>query len=60
MQEQQSCAPLYALCIVPGVVCSVARVLDLATAFTNAPVTDPTLFPLGAVDKLLSLQQCVF
>jgi hypothetical protein len=46
--------------IVPGVVCSVARVLDLATAFAGAPATDTTLFPLGALDKLVSLRQYVF
>ena len=45
--------------IVSGVVCSVARVLDLAAAFAGAPVSDTTLFPLGALDKLVSLRQYV-
>ncbi|KWU44028.1 hypothetical protein RHOSPDRAFT_34456 [Rhodotorula sp. JG-1b] len=55
-QEQQHCLPLHAMSIVSGVVCSVARVLDLAAAFAGAPVSDTTLFPLGALDKLVSLR----
>ncbi|GAA5879022.1 hypothetical protein JCM3774_004472 [Rhodotorula dairenensis] len=42
--------------VLSDLVTIVARVLDLATAFANAPSSDPTLFPLGAVDKLMSLQ----
>lgn len=48
--------PLYALGIMQGVICSVARVLDIARALVSAPANDPALFPLGVADKLAAVE----
>ncbi|GAA5987879.1 hypothetical protein JCM10908_007254 [Rhodotorula pacifica] len=55
-QEQPHLTPLYTFGMAPGVVCSVARVLDLASAFGSVSASDLTLFPLGARDKLMSIR----
>ncbi|BGP55962.1 hypothetical protein JCM8202v2_003569 [Rhodotorula sphaerocarpa] len=48
--------PFYALGIMHGVICSVARVLDIARALVSAPANDPALFPLGVADKLAAVE----
>ncbi|GAA5987877.1 hypothetical protein JCM10908_007253 [Rhodotorula pacifica] len=55
-QEQPDLRRLHIFSMVPGVICSVSRVLDLANAFVTAPASDQTLFPLGASDKLASVR----